>query len=68
MDDFQELVYKRLQALPKDYLLSIGGETMSKKEALMHVKRRDALGEKLILIDRHYFDVIKAGKLYDNAN
>lgn len=64
-DDFQKLVYARLQALPKGYSISIGGVgDVSKEEALRHVSEKDKIGRLLIAMDRHYFDTIKSGEFY----
>lgn len=64
-DDFQKLVYARLQALPKGYTISIGGVgDVSKEEALKHVSENDKIGQLLIAVDRHYFDLIKSGEIY----
>ena len=66
MDDFQKLVYTRLQTLPKGYSMYIGsvGE-ITKEEALQHVSNNDKIGQFLIAADRHYFDLIKTGKIYE---
>lgn len=65
MDDFQELVYTRLQSMPKGYDISIGDYgTITKEDALEHVANKDQIGQILIQIDRDYFDLIKSGELY----
>ena len=67
MDDFQQLVYTRLQSLPKGYTISVGGAgNITKEDALEHVGKRDDIGETLIAADRHYFDLIKSGKIYES--
>lgn len=64
-DDFQKLVYARLQTLPKGYSISIGGiGDITKEEALEHVGKNDKIGKLLMAMDRHYFDSIKTGDLY----
>ena len=66
MDDFQELVYMRLQALPKGYSLHVGGVgKITKEQALKHVSEKDQVGKLLIAVDKHYFDLIKSGKIYE---
>lgn len=68
MDDFQELVYTRLQALPNDFELSVGDfGDISKLEALEHVKKNDEIGQFIIMINREYFDALKEG-LYESIN
>lgn len=65
MDNFQRLVYTRLQSLPKGYSISIGSEgTITKEEALEHVSKNDKVGKLLIAVDRHYFDLLKTGEIY----
>ena len=69
MNDFQQLVYTRLQSFPRGYDISIGGHgTITKEEALSHVANNDEIGQLLIQINRNYFDAIKSGKLYAGLN
>lgn len=65
MNDFQQLVYTRLQSMPKDFIISVGnyGE-ISKEEALEHVQKNDEIGQFIIMVNREYFDMLKSGKLY----
>lgn len=65
MNDFQELVYTRLQALPKGYTISIGNRgEVTKEEALQHVKNDDEIGKLIIQINKDYFNALKTGELY----
>ena len=65
MEDFQQLVYTRLQTLPKGYTISVGGAgNITKDQALEHVNKNDDIGKLLIAADRHYFNLIKTGELY----
>ena len=69
MDDFQKLVYTRLQTLPKGYTISIGDfGDISKEEALDHIVENDKMGKVLIQIDREYFDSLKSGEFYNDIN
>lgn len=65
MNDFQQLVYTRLQSMPKDFIISVGdyGE-ITKEEALHHVQKNDEIGQFIIMINREYFDMLKSGELY----
>lgn len=64
-DDFQELVYTRLQSLPKGYTLSIGNfGNVTKEEALTHVAKKDEVGQMLIQADREFFNLLKSGEFY----
>ena len=64
MDDFQQLVYARLQTMPSDFIIAAGnfGE-VNKKEALEHVKNNDEVGQFIISVNRSYFDMVKSGEL-----
>ena len=65
MDDFQQLVYARLQSLPKGYMMSIGdADAITKEEALEHIHANDKIGKIIIQIDRDYFNTLKSGDLY----
>lgn len=65
MSDFQQLVYTRLQSLPKGYIISAGAfGDVSKDDALEHVKNNDEIGQFIIAIDRQYFDALKSGEFY----
>ena len=69
MDDFQQLVYARLQSLPKGYTMSIGDKgTITKEEALEHVKADDEIGKIIIQIDRNYFNMLKSGNWYESLD
>lgn len=65
MNDFQELVYTRLQSLPNGYDISIGDAgTVTKEEALSHVSANDEIGQVIMQIDRNYFNQLKSGDFY----
>lgn len=69
MDDFQELVYTRWQSFPKGYSISVGEYgTISKEDALKHVKEKDEIGRILIMVDREYFDSLKNGEFNEYLN
>ncbi len=69
MDDFQELVYMRLQSLPKGYTISVGDYgNITKEEALEHVRVDDEVGQLLIQIDRNYFNLLKSGNFYESVS
>lgn len=64
MNDFQKVVYARLQTMPRDFIIASGefGE-ISRDEALEHVKNNDEVGKFIIQVNRDYFDMIKSGEL-----
>lgn len=69
MNDFQRLVYTRLQSMPKDFVIAMGdyGE-ITKDEALSHVQRNDEIGQFIIMVNREYFDMLKSGALYESLS
>ena len=65
MDEFQQLVYARLQSLPKGYMTSIGdANAIIKEEALEHIHANDKIGKTIIQINRNYFNLLKSGDFY----
>lgn len=69
MDDFQELTYARFQSFPKGYTISIGDiGSITKEEALDHIKQNDDIGKIIINIDKNYFQALKSGALYESFN
>ena len=65
MNDFQELVYTRLQSLPNDFVITVGDfGDVTKVEALSHVKDNDEVGKIILEVNRQFFDAIKSGELY----
>lgn len=69
MNDFQNLVYNRWLTFPKGYSISIGDfGTITKADALRHVKENDKIGQILIKIDREFFDSLKTGEFYAGLN
>jgi hypothetical protein len=65
MDDFQELVYSRLRAMPDGIEISIGDKGAIKKtDLLKHIKKNDEIGQELIRIEREFFNALKSGEFY----
>ncbi|MCL2869945.1 hypothetical protein FWF48_04060 [Candidatus Saccharibacteria bacterium] len=63
--DFQDLVYHRLQSLPPDTEMSIGGiGELSRDDLLNHVKKLDDIGKTIINVEKDFFDALKTGELY----
>lgn len=66
MEEFQELVYARLQTVPKNFVFSVGGSgQFTRDEALQHVKDNDEIGQLFIAMNREYFNALKSGELYE---
>lgn len=65
-EDFKKLVYVRVQALPDNTVVSIGGSgDISKAELLKHVEQGDEIGQKMYEIERAFFESLKNGSIYD---
>ncbi|MBI5635416.1 hypothetical protein HY993_00440 [Candidatus Micrarchaeota archaeon] len=63
--DIKELVISRLQVLPGNRLLSIGGYgSFTKDQVIQHVKDEDEVGEKIVQIEMEFLRAIKEGTLY----
>lgn len=69
MDDFQKLVYTRVQSMPKDFVIAVGDYgTVTKDEALSHIQQNDEVGQVIVTINREYFDLLKSGRLYESIS
>lgn len=69
MNNFQKLVYTRIQSMPKDFVLAVGDYgNITKDEALSHIQKNDEIGQVIIMINREYFDLLKSGQLYENLS
>jgi len=67
--DFKRLVYARIQAMPDGTNISIGNSgTLSKTEMLEHVEAGDEIGQKMIEVEKAFFQALKDGSLYDYAD
>jgi hypothetical protein len=65
-DDFKELVYARIQAMPNGTSISIGDSgSLTKSQLLEHVEAGDDIGEKMIEVERAFFQALKDGSLYN---
>ena len=66
MDDFQELVYARWKTFPKGYSISVGDYgTITKSQAIEHIKNNDEIGTILIRNEREYFNALRDGTFYE---
>ena len=64
--DMVELVVARLENLPSDKEISIGGSgEYSKQEIIEHVKKVDEIGKKMIDIELQFLRLMKEGKFYE---
>lgn len=63
-DEFQKVVYARIQAMPDGTVISIGnGANLTKVEMLRHVETNDDIGKKMIEIEREFFQMLREGAL-----
>lgn len=65
-NDFKQLVYARVQALPNGTVISMGSEgDIPKDELLEHVEKGDEIGQKMYEIEKAFFEALKTGSIYN---
>jgi len=64
--ELKQLVVWRLKAIPSDLKISIGGNQFSQKEALVHVKNEDEVGNEIAEIQIQFLRDLTSGKIYQN--
>ena len=66
--ELKELVVTRLEAMPPNFKLSIGSETMSRDKMIEHVKKGDPQGEQIIGLQLNFIKALTTGKLLETLN
>lgn len=65
-EDFQKLVYARVQSMPAGTEISIGSDrSLTKEEVLKHIEANDEIGQKMITIEKAFFEALKDGSIYE---
>ena len=65
-ESVKELVLARLEVLPPDVNVSIGSfGQLARDEMIAHVKKGDAVGEKITEIEMEFLRQIKSGRFYE---
>lgn len=68
-EDEKELVIARLEVMPSNYQLSIGGQGTFTKEALIeHVKAGDSTGIQVVQMQFNFIRALTSGKLIETLN
>ena len=61
-DDFRELVILRLETMPENFKVSIGGSgDFDKRQLIERVRKGDDIGKKIIKIQLAYLRSLKKG-------
>lgn len=67
-DDVKELVIARLDVLPSDRKISVGGEgEFTKNELIEHVKDSDSIGRTIAALELEFLRALKDGTLLEQA-
>ena len=62
----KKLVIARLDIMPENVRLSLGGtETLDKHAMISHVETGDDIGKKIIEMHLHYLRSLKKGEIYE---
>jgi hypothetical protein len=64
-EDFKKLVYARVQSLPEGTEISMGSDyNLTKDEILKHIEDNDEIGQKMLEIEKAFFEALKDGSIY----
>jgi hypothetical protein len=67
-DAIKELVIARLDVLPSDRKISVGGEgEFTKTELIEHVKDGDSIGRTIVDLEMEFLQALKDGSLLEQA-
>lgn len=63
-EELKNIVLARIQVMPEDVSLSIGGEEISKKDLMNHVEQNDTIGEHLMITELEFLQDLASGAIY----
>jgi hypothetical protein len=66
-EELRKIVLARMQIMPNDLNISIGGEDIAKKDLLTHVRDGDEIGEHLMLTELEFLQDLASGAIYKNG-
>ena len=68
-EEIKELVIARLDIMPSNYKLSIGGKgTFNKEDLIKHVKADDPIGNQIVKMQLHFIKALTTGKFIQILN
>lgn len=63
-EDMKELVITRIEAIPSDLRLSIGGgESITKEQMIEHVKKEDKIGRHIVMMHISFIKAVARGEV-----
>lgn len=65
-ENLKKIVLARLQVMPSDLNISIGGQDIAKKDLVTHVENSDDIGEHLMLTELEFLQDLASGAIYKN--
>jgi len=63
-EELKKIVLARVQVMPKDLNVSVGGESVNKSELIRHIEKEDKIGEILMLTELEFLQDLAAGAIY----
>jgi len=68
-EEIKELVIARLDIMPSNYKLSIGGKgTFTKEDLIRHVKADDSIGNQIVEMQLHFIKALTSGQFIQTIN
>jgi hypothetical protein len=68
-NEIKELVIARLDVMPSNYKLSIGGQgTFTKDELIQEVKKSSIIGNQIVKMELNFIKALASGRIIETIN
>ena len=64
--ELKKIVLARIQVMPNDLNISVGGQEIAKKDLITHIENSDDIGEHLMLTELEFLQDLASGAIYAN--
>ena len=64
--ELKKIVLARIQVMPNDLNISVGGQEIAKKDLITHIENSDDIGEHLMLTELGFLQDLASGAIYAN--
>jgi hypothetical protein len=65
-EELKKIVLARMQVMPADLNITIGGQDIAKKDLITHIENDDKIGEHLMLTELEFLQDLASGAIYKN--
>jgi molybdopterin biosynthesis enzyme len=65
-EELKKIVLARIQVMPDDVSISVGGQNIAKQDLVGHIIKEDEIGEHLMLTELEFLQDLASGAIYAN--